>query len=176
MKYHHRQFNYFTLGIFIGGFCVSLVVALIPEPLISQYHFFEELYRSSIEGREYYALVISTVIFVTGINFASMVIDVDREQIRWFYGLGIPFKKIPMEAIKSVIVDRSKWWQGWGIRRIGSGWMYNVSGLDTIIITENSGKVTVLGSNDVQGLLRKINKLRMKNPNKYDAEAGAFHG
>jgi hypothetical protein len=172
MQYHHRQFNFISLGLFIAGFLVSLILTLIPAPIFKEFMFFEEFYQASIKGWEPYAIAISSAIVFVGVNFSSLVIEIDKKQIRWFYGIGLPTKKILLENIKSVTVVRTKWWQGWGIRLIGTGWMYNVFGLDGIKIVENSGKVTVLGSNDVKSLIHKLNKVRAVN----SAEGEQSHG
>lgn len=52
----------------------------------------------------------------------------DRSSINLRFGL-TPFRKrIPLSDISSCQQVRNRWYYGWGIRYIGIGWLYNVSG------------------------------------------------
>ena len=51
---------------------------------------------------------------------------------------------------------KGKWWYGWGIRRIPSGWLWNVSGLDGVEFRLESGKAFSVGIDEPDALVAAV--------------------
>ena len=51
---------------------------------------------------------------------------------------------------------RNSWIQGWGVRKVTRGWMYNVWGLDAVEIELNSDEVFRIGTDDADALQAAI--------------------
>jgi len=66
---------------------------------------------------------------------------------------------VDITDIQSVNVIRTKWYYGFGIRLIPTGWLYNVSGLDAVELHLKDGKTITLGTNDPYQLEKAINSL-----------------
>ena len=82
-----------------------------------------------------------------------MDIKIDNEKIA--FSMGIPFfkKEIPLKKITSLRKEKSSWVQGWGIKKIHKGWMWNISGFDIVRLELKDGKVFVFGTDKVDEIL-----------------------
>lgn len=163
MKYHHRQFSFLLISTLFIGTVINVIFFYAPEVFSQQFKSIEVLYQAGTEAWKYYAYAINFVIFLIMINFCSMTITVDKQRIAWSFLLKVPSKSILLKDIASVSVVKNSWWNGWGVRKISKGWLYNVSGFDAIEIVETSGKVTRLGSTDVKNLAKKLDKVRQNS-------------
>jgi len=94
------------------------------------------------------ALVLGLCTFL----FASLTVEIDEEYLTARFGPGLVRKTIPLRHIVGYQTVRSHWYEGWGIRRVSGGWMYNVSGLDAVELTLQDGSRFRIGTNDPQGL------------------------
>jgi len=88
--------------------------------------------------------------------FASLTVEIDEEYLSVRFGPGIIRKTIPLRHIMEYQQVRSQWYNGWGIRRISGGWMFNVSGLDAVELLLQDGTKFRIGTNDGQGLVRAL--------------------
>lgn len=73
----------------------------------------------------------------------------------WF-GPGLVRRTFPLANISGVRVVRNKWYCGWGIRQLSTGWLYNVSGLDAIELQMAGGEVHRIGTDRPEELERAI--------------------
>ena len=89
-------------------------------------------------------------------QFSSLTVEVDDNEVRWWFGRGIWRKSVTRADVASALPVRNQWWWGWGIRYYGKGWLYNVSGLDAVEIVLHSGKHIRVGTDDPQGLAAAI--------------------
>lgn len=160
--YSHRQTNWLTLIFSMVSLLVSIFIVLNIEfnqaLLQNLNHFFH------ISKTEMYLYPILTliIIFVITSIFSSILITINKQQIKWHFGPGIWRKTINLADIEKYRKVRNKWWYGWGIRRYKSGWLYNVSGLNAIEITLKSGKQLRLGTNEPEKLYKSISKVLEK--------------
>jgi len=88
--------------------------------------------------------------------FYCLTITVDRNTLKFAFGIGLIKKTIPIADIETVYQVRNKWSHGWGIHYIGGRWLYNVSGLDAIEVKTKDGKITRIGTDDPEALIRAI--------------------
>lgn len=92
------------------------------------------------------------VLFFVVLLFSRLEVTVDSENVSAAFGFGWPKKAIPVVDVVAVREVRNNWWQGWGIRNISNGWMYNVWGLDAVELEMVDGKVFRIGTDDPQAL------------------------
>lgn len=92
--------------------------------------------------------------------FGWLQVTVDDEAVTARFGIGWIRKKIKLRDIQSVAAVRNKWWYGWGIRMLESGWMYNVSGLDAVELELKHGSRLRIGTDEPEQLIEAI-KQRM---------------
>ncbi len=88
--------------------------------------------------------------------FCTLTVTVDGETISARFGPGlIGFSWSRADVLKAEAAE-TPWYFGWGIRYFGDGWLYNVSGLESVELTLTSGKKVRIGTDDVPGLLAAI--------------------
>ena len=88
--------------------------------------------------------------------FTSLTIQICNGQLSWYFGPGFWKKEIELREIVSVHTIRIKWYYGFGIRLIPTGWMYNVSGLDAVQIKLKNSKIITLGTDEPEKLLNSL--------------------
>lgn len=140
--YRHTQIAGWMLAILAGTAVFVawvLIAADAPEPVA----------WSSL------AIVLACAVF-----FGSLTVEVDRGELRFWFGPGVWRKRIPLSDIAACRTVRNKWWYGWGIRRIPGGWMYNVSGLGAVELELRDGARLRLGSDEAEVLSRRIEMAR----------------
>jgi hypothetical protein len=104
-------------------------------------------------------LVAGAVVAVAlGLLWSRMTIRVEGERLRWSFGPGWPRFSLPLAEIRSVEVTRTTFWQGVGIHRTRSGWLYNVAAGDAVLVTRADGKQTLLGSDEPRRLKAAIDR------------------
>ena len=97
--------------------------------------------------------------------FYCLQVEVDDEAIRIRFGAGLIRKTIPLDRVAECEKVRNAIWHGWGVRYIGRGWLYNVSGLDAVEVRFHDGKRTRIGTDDPDGLLQAIrDRLQISSP------------
>ena len=87
---------------------------------------------------------------------SRLVVTVDDHYVTVMFGWGWPRKVFALDDITTVRAVRNRWWYGFGIRKVPTGWMYNVRGLDAVDLALSSGKSFRIGTNDVEGLLAAL--------------------
>ena len=154
MKYNHLQINKIGIAAVILIGAISLIFNI--------YDAYEEYVPGWMMNfkPDLWAMVIITIIYLFAINMMAMRITVNHYLVRWQFGIGVPYKKLPIDEIESVKIVRNKWWYGWGIRRVLSGSMlYNVYGLDAVEIQTTAGKKIRLGTDEPKKLHRVLETL-----------------
>ena len=93
-----------------------------------------------------------------GVVWGSMTVRVDGERLSWHFGPGWPRFVLPLQEIRSVAITRTTFWQGWGIHRTRSGWLYNIAGYDALRIDRIDGKSLLLGTDEPRKLKAAIER------------------
>jgi hypothetical protein len=141
--YKHTQIGWLVVVI-VGAaivYCISRVVAA-PHPA------------------EIVALVLAALcLFV----FSTLTVVADDQSIEARFGPGWIRRRLRWSEIQSARVVRNRWLNGWGIRRIGSGWMFNVSGLDAVELELQGGRRFRIGT-DEPGRLHDYVAARLRPP------------
>ncbi len=95
-------------------------------------------------------------IAVLVVSFSRLTIRVAGGKGDASFGLGWPRKSIDLSDVVKVAAVRNTWIQGWGVRKIAGGWMYNVWGLDSVEFEMTSGELARIGTNDSDNLLAAV--------------------
>ena len=90
------------------------------------------------------------------IIFSSMTIEVNENEVSWFFGPGVLRKTILLEELGACRKVKNPLWMGFGIHAYGTGWIYNISGLLGVEIELKSGAFIRLGTNQPNYLVQAI--------------------
>ena len=96
---------------------------------------------------------------INGIVFAlfhSLTVRISPSDIAISFGVGLIWKRFPIGDIRSVRTVRNRWYNGFGIRKIRGGWLYNVSGFDAIEIQFKNKRKYRIGTNQPKELLAAV--------------------
>jgi hypothetical protein len=88
--------------------------------------------------------------------FTTLTVHIGDGVIAVRFGPGLPRRTIPLAEIESARAVRNSWLTGYGFRRAGSGWLYNVSGRDAVEIELSSGRTVRIGTDEPEELLRAL--------------------
>lgn len=93
--------------------------------------------------------------------FSTLTVTVDNESVAISFGVGLIRRKLLLKDIVSFRAIRDKWWWGWGIHGYpGKGWLYNVSGLDSVEVTMKNGMKYLIGTDEPGKLCEAIRKVK----------------
>lgn len=136
MHYQNKQIGTALLGL-MGG--VSLFITLM-----------------AIDQNNQVLWLTLPILGLITFLFHSLNIEVSAGEVRWSFGPVFWKKAIKIESIQQINPITLKWYYGLGIRYIGSGWLYTVSGTSAIQITLKDGSKINLGTNDLNNLMNAI--------------------
>ena len=142
MEYQHTQWGFFL----VPAFLVCAVVAVSVTATGS------EMSTISTIGMVGFGIALLGVVLM----FSRMEVTVNAGQVLAAFLFGWPHREIMLEDVTAVREVRNRWIQGWGIRKISGGWMYNVWGLDAVELELFSGKVFRIGTNDSGNLFAAL--------------------
>ncbi len=141
--YRHWQRGTFLLAV-LGGAGLALVAVGLAS-------------RESL-----LAVWIGLLLLFLAFLFHGLGVEVDEAQIVIWFGPGWLRKRFGLEVIERASAVTNRWWMGWGIRYIGRGWMWNVSGLRAVELQFRDGSVFRVGS-DVPEELSQVIEARRVN-------------
>lgn len=105
-----------------------------------------------------FIIVWISIIYLAVLNFTRLRCTVTPAAIVLTWRLGWPTKMIDRGSVVAATRHRNAWWHGWGIRKVGRGWMWNVWGLDSVQLELDTGRVFRIGTDDPAGLLAALNR------------------
>jgi hypothetical protein len=88
----------------------------------------------------------------------KLTVEIKNGFLRFWFGLGIFWKKIAIEQIVYCEPFRGVF-AGWGIRFVWNGWLYNVSGMKAVTVVLKSGKKIHIGTDEPVQLIEAINSV-----------------
>jgi hypothetical protein len=135
--YHHRQTGTFLLVL------LALVLLLVVT-------------ISDVGPNPGWFVFVMIILLITGFSFGSLTVMINGDILYCRLGIGLFRRNFKICEIIDAEIVRNRWYYGWGVRLTPSGWMYNVSGLDAVEITLNSGKQFRIGTDEPQLLLQAI--------------------
>jgi hypothetical protein len=133
MPYHHTQPGFVMLAalLVLGGIGVGATL---------------------LSGQWPGTVILLILIGTCAVLFSALTVDVNGSVLRWYFGPGLWRYQLSLAEIETVSVVRNHWWNGFGIRVISGGRLYNVSGLDAVELRLKSGEVRRIGTDDPLGL------------------------
>ena len=137
MEYQHTQWGYFAVPTFL----VFAVVAILSV--------------QADETSTWFGVFI--VAFMVGLlavvlHFSRLQVAVGDGRVTTAFGSGRPHRVYELSDVVAVRRVRNRWWYGWGVRKIPSGWMYNVWGLDAVELELTSGRRFRIGTDEPEEL------------------------
>lgn len=96
------------------------------------------------------------VILLLAIVFSYQTIEVTDTQVISRFGFGAIPKRLLLSEISDVQFKQSSWYDGWGVRATGRGWLYNVSGLGAVEFTMRGGEKIRFGTDDADNLVEAL--------------------
>lgn len=143
MKYKHTQMGYVTGGAGLAG------------TLIACYAFLAEHGTLGWLGS-----IMTGGLGLVTILFSTLTVEVDDQELRFYFGPGFWTTRIPLRDIEHVEVVRNKVYYGWGIRYTFDGWLYNVSGLDAVELRVRGRGTLRIGTDEPNELKRALEQAR----------------
>ena len=90
--------------------------------------------------------------------WSSLTVRIADGALRVQFGLGLPRKTVPLADLESVEVTRTRFLDGWGVRRTRRGWLYNVSGFDAVLLRRKDGKALLVGTDEPRKLKAALDR------------------
>lgn len=141
MEYQHTQWGYTAIPTFL------LFAVVIPMTTA------DDETTAAITAM---LIVFTVALLAIVLLFSRLEATVSNGRIVVAFGFGRPHRVIELADVTAVRQVRNTWIQGWGIRKITNGWMYNVWGLDAVEVELSSGDVFRIGTDDPENLLAVI--------------------
>lgn len=136
MRYQHTQIGYVTL--------ISLGLALFMSLIILSVQF------------SWIVVIVGTLLIISAVLFPSLTVTVTDDIIDILFGWGPIRFKVNLSDIESTQVVQNRWYYGWGIRFLGMGWLYNVSGLRAVELQMKNGRRHRIGTDEPEKLNEAI--------------------
>jgi uncharacterized membrane protein YkvI len=96
------------------------------------------------------------VLFVVLALFHSLTVRVSSNELAISFGNGLIQKSFLIDQIDSANTTQNRWYNGWGIKKISGGWLFNVSGFDAVELRMKNGKVYRIGTDQPDELLAAV--------------------
>ncbi|MBN2134831.1 MAG: hypothetical protein JW737_03800 [Acidobacteria bacterium] len=139
--YSHKQIGHVIIWGLIAGLVLVVVIMLKTEfSLIT--------------------IIISIALAIFLYLFHSLTIEINEQDLIFFFGHGFWKKRILIAEIEKAEVVKNRWYYGWGIRLIQNGWLYNVSGLQAVEIQVKNGKTVRIGSDEPERVKEVLEELK----------------
>ena len=105
-----------------------------------------------------FILIISVVFFlIIFLLFFKLTISVNDKFIVISFGVGLIRKKVDLSDVKEVKRVKTNWYNGWGIRKIKNGMLYNIQGFHAIELSFKSKKsILQIGTSSSSDLDKEI--------------------
>ena len=101
-------------------------------------------------------VMIGMIFGIIFILFHSLSVRISPREIFLSFGVGLLRKNFSITDICSVKVVRNRWYNGFGIKKIRGGWLYNVSGFDAIEIQLENKRKYRIGTDQPKELLLAV--------------------
>lgn len=100
------------------------------------------------------------ILLVVLVLFHSLTVRVSPDMIHLSFGIGLISKTFIVRDIESAEVSATRWYNGWGIKKISGGWLFNISGFDVVELKLRNGGRYLIGTDEPDKLLEAIEAAR----------------
>ena len=150
--YEHTQAGWPTRVALLAVAMIFVGSTMLPGP-------------GEVETADALMLVGAAAALVVGWLWSSLTVRVADGALRLKFGLGVPRRTIRLSDIDSLEVTRTRFWDGWGVRRTRRGWLYNVSGYDALLVRRKDGRALLVGTDEPRKLKAALERaLSAGNP------------
>jgi hypothetical protein len=139
-NYRHTQYGVLNLIIL---FLVAILIVVVAVAIIAQ-------------GRLAAAVIMIAVYLLGAAMFYNSTIEVSAELVRFWFGIGLVRKTIPLSQVLSAETVVDPWYYVWGIKSIPGGWLYAIAPGPMVEIKLKDGKIIHLGSDQAEKLKEAI--------------------
>ncbi len=94
--------------------------------------------------------------------FGVLTVEVNEKEVTADFGMGFPWKRIPIAEIEYVRPMEMAWYFGWGARWIPRGWMFRGTGTAVVEIVLKTGRRFCVGSPEPGALAHAIDTARRR--------------
>lgn len=140
--YRHWQRGTLLLALLGGGGLVLVAVGL--------------------SSRDPIVLWVGVLLLILAFVFHGLGVEVNDSHVVVWFGPGWLRKRFGLDRIERASVVKNRWWMGWGIRYIGRGWLWNVSGMRAVELQLKDGSVFRVGSDVPEELSQAIEARRAR--------------
>ena len=135
--YQHRQIGY-----------VILAITLIVIGIFISF--------SALDFAEALPLSVMGIVILILLNFATLTVRVNQEEIKIHFGPGFIHKRISLDEVRHYQVVKQPWYWGYGIRLFPRGVVWNVSGHQALEVIYHDGRRFRIGTDDPEGLYQAL--------------------
>lgn len=139
MNYQHTQLG---MAILVTLALISLLIAIV----------------FTVVGWHWISAIVLAILAIAAFLFHSLTVEITDNQLRLRFGPGVIQKTYPLGEIVRTEAVKNRWYYGWGIKLIPRGLLFNVSGLDAVEVTLESGKRVRIGTDRPQELEMAIRR------------------
>jgi len=143
MPYHHVQWGWAVIAGSVAGFGLALLVTMSLSP-------------ATLAAVPWLVVALFGLLALGLLTYATLTVDVDSEEVRARFGIGLIRKSIALADIARCDVVRTPSWWGWGIHWTPSGWLYNVSGRAAVRLEMTTERPVMIGSDEAERLKAAI--------------------
>lgn len=106
--------------------------------------------------------IVIAVAGILGLTFGSMTVEVDHQELRFYFGPGWIRRSFYLVEIRSWTAVTNPWWYGWGIHLTPYGWLYNVGGLQAVQLELHDGRALRIGTDEPKRLCEAIQGMKSR--------------
>ncbi|MEM9037064.1 MAG: hypothetical protein AAGA99_20050 [Actinomycetota bacterium] len=96
-------------------------------------------------------------------TFNRLSVRVNDDAVVVAFGFGLPRRTITFDRILAARPVRNRWYAGWGIRYLRTGWMWNVWGLSAVELDLAGGRHFRIGTDRPDELAAAITRRTARN-------------
>jgi hypothetical protein len=145
---HFQEYEHTQPGTLVR---VSMVITLLVLAGVGTLTLLEGAALAAI----YFGVLAAVFVFILML-FQSLTVRVSRDEVALWFGIGLIRKRFETKDIQTAAAVQNRWFNGWGVRKIMGGWLYNVSGWDAVEIELADGRRYRIGTDEPQALLAAI--------------------
>ena len=148
--YRHTQFGKVIVVAIGTGIVILIASTTIPLAVLPASAWVLEIATIALLGSIVVVLAIALALFF------SLTVEIDAEDLRIRFGIGLIRKRFPLDQIDTCRPVNNPWIYGWGIRLTPHGWLYNVSGQEAVELKMKSGKTCRIGTDESEVLIAAL--------------------
>lgn len=138
----------------IGTICIAI---FLPILIIKGFLIFK--LGVSEKPESIILILIWLLLFLCLLTFYKLTIKISDNSVSFKFGIGWFGKSYQLSEISSCAAVKNSWLAGIGIRWMGNGWLYNVSGLKAIELTfKNKNSVVRIGTDQPEEICEIFQK------------------